>query len=122
MDWFIDTAHAAVGGVQKSVNVCKSFFNFLGLPCSDEGGTDTTSSVYGLIVRAVRFLLEISASVALALLVYAGYLYISAAADPDQAKKAKDIFMWSLIGLVIIMAAFLITSAVKAIVYGINFS
>ena len=70
----------------------------------------------------VKFLLEISASVALALLVYAGFLYISAAADPDQVKKARGIFTWSLIGLVLIMAAFLITSAVRAIIYGVSFA
>ena len=47
------------------------------------------------------------------MIVYAAVLFVASAAVPDQAAKAKKIIIWSLIGLVVIMFSYVITSFVR---------
>ena len=117
----IPSAWAADGGIPRKIDVCKSFFNFLRrIKCAGEGDV-VQSSIVGLFGSVVNFILGIAASVAMGFIVYAGFLLVLAAADPGQVQRARGIIMNAVFGLLVILSAFLITSAVKAIVYGIPF-
>jgi len=63
----------------------------------------------GSIIRVVLSLLGI---IFVVLMVYAGFLWMTARGEKDQVTKAKDIIRNSIIGLIIIMTAYAITGFV----------
>lgn len=66
----------------------------------------TLSETVGKIIRAVLGLLG---TIFLALTVYAGVLWLTAAGDEGKVEKAMGILKTGVIGLVIILAAYAIT-------------
>lgn len=46
------------------------------------------------------------------IIVIAGYLYATSAADAAQTKRAKNAILYSIVGLIVIMMAFVITQFV----------
>ena len=63
-----------------------------------------------VIGRVISTFLGLVGSIALLAFVYAGIVYMTAAAEPKRIQKAKDIMKNAFIGLVIIMFAYLITT------------
>mgnify|MGYP003381522556 CR=1 FL=1 len=61
------------------------------------------------IMNAVYFWLG---AVAIGMIVYAGYIYVISDGDPADIKKAKDIILYALIGIVIVLLAFAITQII----------
>lgn len=125
LTWFIPEARAerTVAAVPNAVNVCKSYFNFLRLPCAgDAGASAENSSIFGLISRIIVFILEISASVAVGFIIYAGFVLITASAVPEKAAEAKKILTYAIVGLVVISFAFVITTAIKSVIFGMSFT
>ena len=62
-----------------------------------------------LIGRIVRTLLGLLGIIFLVLMVYAGFLWMTARGESDPVDKAKDIIKQSIIGLVIIFLAYALT-------------
>ena len=56
--------------------------------------------------------------VAVGLIIYGGYMYVLSNGDPSRVKKAKDVILYSVIGLVVIILAFAITTIVVGGVKG----
>lgn len=76
-------------------------------------GTDaTTNDLPELIGNLINVLLSVLGIVLVVLVVYAGFLYLTAAGDDDKVKKAKKLLTQSIIGLVIIIAAYAIATYV----------
>lgn len=65
-----------------------------------------------LVGKVIQALLSIVGVVFLVLTVYAGVMYMTAGGDPGKVDKAKKILTQSLIGLIIILAAYAFTSFV----------
>ncbi len=74
-----------------------------------EGGNVSLAIIIGRIIQA---LLGVVGIIFLVLIVYSGYLYMTDGGEGSKMKKAKAIIGQSLIGLVIIVAAYAITSFV----------
>ncbi len=74
----------------------------------DQGPTDLTRIVGSLIGQALGLL----GLVLLAILIYAGFLWMTAQGDESKVKKAKDMITQAVIGLVIIVAAYAIADFV----------
>jgi hypothetical protein len=72
------------------------------------GQTDFRDTI-ALIIRSVLGLLGV---IALALIVYAGFLWMTAGGNSEQVGSAKSVLINSVIGLVIILSAYAITYAV----------
>ncbi|MCX6799656.1 MAG: hypothetical protein NT091_00720 [Candidatus Falkowbacteria bacterium] len=70
--------------------------------------TQLTDNI-GLVIEIILSLLGI---VFLILLVYAGYLWMTAQGDSKQVEKAQKMIQQTIIGLVIILAAYAITALV----------
>lgn len=63
-----------------------------------------------LIGRIVQILLGLTGMVFLVIVIYAGIMYMTAAGEPDKVKKAKQMIFQSIIGLIIIVGAYSISS------------
>ncbi len=50
--------------------------------------------------------------VSVVVIVIAGYLYVTSAADASQTKRAKDAVLYALVGLIVVMMAFVVTQYV----------
>ncbi|MFA6594088.1 MAG: LamG-like jellyroll fold domain-containing protein [Candidatus Buchananbacteria bacterium] len=70
-------------------------------------GTASLGMIIGRILQVVFGLLGV---VALLLIIYAGFLWMTAGGDPDKVNKAKKMIYNAIIGLVIIFSAFAIAS------------
>lgn len=66
-------------------------------------GADNTLSN---ILNAVYFWMGITA---VGFIIYGGFMYMISAGDPGKVKKAKDVLLYAVIGIVVVLVAFVIT-------------
>ncbi|MFA4845830.1 MAG: pilin [Patescibacteria group bacterium] len=79
---------------------------------SSIGTAGTSATLPELIGNAINVLLSVLGIIFVVLVVYAGFLYLTAAGEDEKVKKAKKLLTQSVIGLVIIIAAYAISSYV----------
>lgn len=75
----------------------------------------TTGRLYDAIRTGVNYLIYLGALVAVAYIVFAGFKYMFAGSESESAGKARTMLWNGLIGLVIIVAAYVIVNSVLAI-------
>ena len=66
----------------------------------------------GMIATIIKTGLTLVGAVALAMVVYGGFLYISAAGDESQIKKAKTVLIYAIIGIIVIGIAYALVAFV----------
>lgn len=64
------------------------------------------------IGRVIKVVLGFVGTLFFALTVYAGYLWMTASGNEDQVTKAKDVLKMAVIGIIIVVAAYSITTYV----------
>ncbi len=64
------------------------------------------TSLRGIILTIVNFFLTFLGLLTVVMVIYGGFLYVSAAGNEDNVGKAKKILLYSVIGIVIIVASF----------------
>lgn len=69
------------------------------------GQKDITTAIYGIVSVLLSFLGVIFAG----FIIYAGFLWMTDNGDEKQAEKARTIMKNSIIGMVIVVAAYIIT-------------
>lgn len=74
-----------------------------------QGAATAGSQLPILIGRIIRTLLGLLGIIFLVLMVYAGFLWMTARGDDDQVSKSKDIIKQAVIGLIIIFLAYALT-------------
>lgn len=74
------------------------------------GGTNTDLRI--TIGEIIRIFLGFLGVLAVVLIIYAGFLWMTAGGDSGKVDKAKDYIKNAVIGIVIILAAYIITSFV----------
>lgn len=79
---------------------------------ADGIGADSSNDLPTLIGNLIAVLLSVLGIIFVVLVVYAGYLYLTASGDDDKVKKAKKLMGQAIIGLVIIIAAYAIADFV----------
>jgi len=97
MNGLIERAHAAVDFTS---------------PLTISTTTGSTTTIAGLIGVVVGWLSLIVGAVAFFYLIYSGILYISAAGNPDQAKKGQQGIVNAIIGIVICVLAYTIITVI----------
>jgi TRAP-type C4-dicarboxylate transport system permease small subunit len=76
-------------------------------------GTDATNNTLPeLIGNIIAVLLSVLGIIFVVLVVYSGFLYLTSAGDDGKVKKAKTILSQSVIGLILIVAAYAIANFV----------
>jgi hypothetical protein len=69
-----------------------------------------TDNINVIVARGIQIFTGISGSVALAMFVYGGLLWLFSQGDPAKIKAGKEVFKWATIGLVIIFTAYALIS------------
>lgn len=87
------------------------------------GGTDVIStlpqycSTGQIYTKFLNFALYAVGIVAVIYAIYGGYIYMTSGGNAAQTKKGRDILLWSIIGLIVVVVATVIVNVViKAIV------
>jgi hypothetical protein len=65
-----------------------------------------------LVIGWTNFLLSVAALLAVIAIVWAGFLYVTAAGDDSRMETAKKIIIWVVIGILLILAAYAIVNTV----------
>ncbi len=74
----------------------------------------STGQVYNTFLNAALYAVGI---VAVIMVIYGGYLYMTSGANEGQKKKGRDILVWSIIGLAVVLtAAVIVNVVIRAIV------
>ena len=73
---------------------------------------NTYSSAVGMLAGWTNFVLPFVSLLAIAAIIYAGFLYITALGNDEQVGKAKDIILWVVVGIVVILSAYAIVNTV----------
>jgi len=92
--------NSAVAEIQKGLTATNKEAGYSNLKLPD------------LIGGFISVILGVVGIIFLILAVYAGVMYMTAGGDPGKVKKAKEILTQSLIGLIIIVAAYALTQFV----------
>lgn len=79
------------------------------------GGGDTTS-FGGRLGVAIKLVLSFLGVIFLGLTIFGGYKYMLARGNDQEVRKARDIIVQALIGLIIVLAAYAITVYLGTIV------
>jgi len=84
--------------------------NYQGLPGStgsvkldDPLGGATPQTLIGKVIAAA---LGLVGSLALAMFIYGGFMWMTAMGNPEKVKKGRDTMLWAVLGLVIIFSAY----------------
>ena len=79
-----------------------------------KAGTEGAKDLEVVIGNAIGTALSLVGLIFLVLMVYAGYLWMTARGEEEQVTKARKIIVGSLIGIVIVVSAYAITYLVGA--------
>ncbi|MBI4262009.1 hypothetical protein HY624_00595 [Candidatus Uhrbacteria bacterium] len=83
------------------------------------GGDGQPKDMQTVIGGLIKFVLSFVATIFFGLMLYAGFLWMTAQGDPEKVTKARDIMIQSTIGIVIIALAYAITFAVTSGIQGV---
>lgn len=83
-----------------------------------EGGGLPTTSVFVIIARIIRVLLGTLGIVFTVVVLYAGFIYLSAQGNPDKIKVANKMLKNGIIGMILCMLSFSITQFVLSRLLG----
>lgn len=88
----------------------------LGVAGAAAGFTADAPPITNIIAGLINVVLGLTGIVFLVLLVYAGVLYLTAGGAEDNVKKAKKLIANAIIGIILIVAAYAITSYVFTLI------
>jgi len=114
MNWFKKNKKLLLGLlIIAGVFVCLNFVQAqdTGLETvGEEAGIETDEDIRVLIARIIRIVFGFLGVIALLLVLYGGFVWMTAGGDPEKVNKAKKILINAFIGLAIMLLAFSITS------------
>ncbi len=91
--------------------------------CTKVNGLNCTNyTLNGLIIRVINWILAITLAVDVLFMIIGGFLYITSAGNEDRAKKGRTTVINAIIGLVIIILAYVIANVVSSFFSTENFT
>lgn len=73
-------------------------------------GDDT---IIDLIRNVINFIFRLSLPVGALMIVVAGFYFLTSVGDPEKIKKAKNIIIWTLVGILVIFLSLAIIEGLK---------
>ena len=86
------------------------------IPVVDQDASLTITSIEAKVVTVVNYVISLIAIVAVAMIIYAGYLYISSGGDEKKLVQAKSLILYAVIGLVVVVVSYSIVGFVNSFV------
>ena len=71
------------------------------------------NSIPDLISAILGAIVAIGAPIAVLFLIYAGFMFVTARGNDTRLAKAKETLMWTIVGIVILLGAELLSEVVK---------
>lgn len=81
----------------------------MGLNPSPEAASESLAMAMGTVIKTI---ISITGSIMMAYIIFAGWLWMTAHGQEDKISKAKNIIRGSVIGLIIVFSAYIITATV----------
>ena len=107
IDLDIGNTSISIGGGGDDTQPGCGSSNCLTVPDADNlPGIAFEGSLREMILKWVNFFLGFLGLIAMIALIYAGFLYVTSLGNDEQAKKAKNIIIWVVLGIIIILLAF----------------
>ena len=70
-------------------------------------------TIQSLVTTLIRTLLQIAVPIAVLAIIYSGFKFVTAQGNEAELKKAKEQLYWTIIGVAILMGAFVISAIIK---------
>jgi len=96
----------------KNVEALEKVDFGLFIPESKDTSKASELSLAGIVAVVIDYILYAAAIIAIIYLIYSGILYLTAAGNPDSAKKGQQGIINAVIGIVIISLVWVIAKAV----------
>lgn len=105
------------GVISCGEDTASSFTNFEGsfTPPESEGyaeGITQTDSAREFIVNVTNFVLSFLGLAAVVVIIYGGFLYVTAAGEQERADKGKKSVMYAVIGIIIVLISFALVNTI----------
>jgi hypothetical protein len=123
-------ATTAIAGINaaalvSTASVAKASSDYLpvfhiGNPDTAESTTNLTDNISNILNFGISILLVLAGGIAVLFLVWNGFLYITAGGDAAKAKTARAGIINAIIGIVVILAAYLIIRFATSIYGSLN--
>ena len=92
------------------------------VPCGRGDDMCGTEDIVPLVDGVVRFLITILSALAVIVMVYAGFQMVTSGGDETKWRQAKGMFTNVVIGIIIVLAAWLIVDTILEVVTGTGLS
>ena len=90
-----------------SGEMVSQFDSFLG-----ESGYEAEVKIEDVVASIIQYLLSFLGVIFVVLVIYAGFLWMTASGDEEQITKAKDIMKSAVIGIIIVLASYIVTTTI----------
>ena len=74
-------------------------------PACKKGTDDPITGTKGVLIRVANILAWFGGAIAVIMVIFGGFLYVTSAGDAGKVKKAKDTLLYAAVGLVVIVVA-----------------
>ena len=78
----------------------------------------TSQSIADLVDRVITFLIEVFLPIAIIMVLYAAFTFITAGGDETKVKKAKQILTWAIVGIAILLVAKSVVTIIEDFIPG----
>lgn len=79
-----------------------------------QAGYANNTTLESVIASIVQYLLSFLGVIFVILIIYAGFLWMTARGDSEQVAKSKQILIDAVIGLIIVLSSYIITTTILA--------
>ena len=71
------------------------------------------NSLRALVVAILDVIVQVAVPLAALFLIYSGYLFVSARGNEEALNKAKSIFMWTIVGIAVLLGAKVLSGIIE---------
>lgn len=72
----------------------------------------TSLTLQDFIIKILGVVIKIGYPVAILFIIYSGFLFVKARGNPEELKKAKSTFLWTIIGTAVLLGAQVLALAI----------
>jgi hypothetical protein len=83
-------------------------------------GGNPSVTIPQFVSDVLAFVVRIGTVVVILMLVYIGFLFVTARGEPGKISEAREAFMWTIVGALILLGAQVIASGIQATVANLS--